>query len=272
MEYKATVFDREKYSLAEGPFYDERFKRYSWVDITRGRLWTLKDGKKECFELGQPLGAAIPMPDSEGFILAAMDGIYLYAGGKAELLQDLKPYFKPYWRCNDAKLDPHGRLFFGASVNDDYRAEGALFCLDNGQVRILQPNTRISNGMAWSSDEKSFYFSDSLEYAVYKYDYDALTGNITGRKVLFTVENCVPDGLCIDAEDNLWVAFWGGHRVEKRSGKDGRKLDEIILPAEHVSSCTLAEGGKALFITSSGEGLKGEFDGCLFTCSLENAD
>jgi len=66
-EYKATVFDLQKNSLGEGPFYDERFKRYSWVDISKGRLWTLKDGKKECLEIGQPLGAAVPMPDSDGF-------------------------------------------------------------------------------------------------------------------------------------------------------------------------------------------------------------
>lgn len=266
--YKATVFDREKNCLGESPFYDEKRKRYSWVDIPRGRLWTLQDGKKEYFELGQPIGSAIPMPDADGFILAAMDGIYSYADGKTERLLDLKPYFKPFWRCNDAKLDPRGRLFFGASVHDDHPAEGALFCYDKGQVRVLQPNTRISNGMAWSSDEKSFFFSDSLEHAVFKYDYDVNTGDIFDRRVLFAAENGITDGLCIDAEDNLWVAYWGGCRIEKRSGSDGRKLAEIILPATNVTSCAIAEGGKQLFITSSGEGLDGEFDGCLFICEI----
>lgn len=267
-EYKATVFDKEKYSLGESPFYDERFNRYSWVDITEGRLWTLKGGRKECFELGQPIGSAIPMPDKDGFFLAAMDGIYLFVDGKTELLLDLKPYFKPFWRCNDAKLDPRGRIFFGAAVNDDHPAEGALFCFDNGQVRIMQEKTKISNGMAWSSDEKYFFFSDSLEHAVFKYDYDADTGDISNRRVLFAADNGITDGLCIDGEDNLWVAYWGGHRIEKRSGNDGRKLGEIMLPATNVTSCAIAEGGKSLFITSSGTGLDGDFDGCLFTCSL----
>ena len=267
-KYNAAVFDKEKNSLGESPFYDERYKRYSWVDIKRGRLWTLKDGKKDFFDLGQPIGSAVPMADSDGFILAAMDGLYSYVDGKAELMLDLTPYFKPFWRCNDAKLDPRGRLFFGASVNDDHPAEGALFCYDRGLVRILQPDTKISNGMAWSSDEKHFYFSDTLEYAVFKYDYDVNTGDITRRQVLFTAENGVTDGLCIDADDNLWVAYWGGHRIEKRSGVDGRKLGEITLPATNVTSCSIAEGGKSLFITSAGNGLEGEFEGCLFTCDL----
>ncbi len=265
---KVEVFDREKNSLGESPFYDERFQRYSWVDITAGRLWTLKDGKKACFEFGQPIGAAVPMRDSQGFILAAMDGIYAYEDGKTERMVDLKPFFKPYLRCNDAKLDPRGRLFFGASVNDDHPAEGALYCLDQGNVRILQPNTKISNGMAWSSDEKSFFFSDSLEHAVFKYDYDANTGDISNRRALFQAEDGITDGLCIDAEDNLWVAYWGGHRVEKRSSVDGRKLGEILLPATNVTSCAIAERGTKLFITSSGAGLDGEFDGCLFRCDL----
>ncbi|MCR5282477.1 MAG: SMP-30/gluconolactonase/LRE family protein [Lachnospiraceae bacterium] len=267
-EWKASVFDREQNSLGESPFYDERLKRYSWVDITAGRLWTMTDGKKECFEFGQPIGSAVPMPHRDGFILAAMDGIYSYVDKKVERMVDLVPYFKPYLRCNDAKLDPRGRLFFGASVNDDHPAEGALYCLDQGQVRVLVPDTKISNGMAWSSDRKSFFFSDTLKYAVFKYDYEESTGAISNGRVLFEAENGMTDGLCIDDEDNLWVAYWGGHRVEKRSGKDGSLLGQIPLPATNVTSCAIAEGGKRLFITSAKDNLEGELEGCLFICDL----
>ena len=267
-EYTATVFEKEKYSLGESPFYDPGLRRYSWVDITEGRLFTMTDGKKSCFRFDQPIGAAVPLPDSEGFILAAADGLYTLKDGKAERFLDLKTIYKPYWRSNDAKLDPRGRLFFGACAQDGHEAEGALFCYDNGQVKCLQPNTRISNGMAWSRDLKTFYFSDSLEYAVFKYDYDPETGDISGRRVLFNIEGGVPDGMCIDSEDNLWVAVWGGSRIEKRSGIDGRKLAEIRVPAKRVSSCNFAGDDKTLFITSSGAGENGEFDGCLFKCDI----
>ncbi len=267
-ELRAEVFDTDKNSLGESPFYVEKYDRYSWVDITKGRLWTMTTGKKECFELGQPIGAAIPMRDSDGFILAAMDGLYEYSDGKVSLLKDLKAEFKPYWRSNDAKMDPYGRIYFGASVNDDHEAEGSLFLYDRGAVKVIIPDTKISNGMAFSSDEKYFYFSDSLEYAVFKFDYNKEDGSISNRRILFEVENGVPDGLCIDDEDNLYVAIWGGSRIEKRSGTDGSKLGEISVAAEHVTSCAIAKGGKELFITSSGDGLDGEFDGCLFTCDI----
>ncbi|MBR3040306.1 MAG: SMP-30/gluconolactonase/LRE family protein [Lachnospiraceae bacterium] len=269
-KYQAVLFDRQKFALGESPFYDARFKRYSWVDIINGELWTLRDGEKKSFSLGQPIGAAIPLSDSDGFYLAAMDGLYIYENGEAKLLCPLNSVFKNYWRSNDAKTDPFGRIFFGASVaDDDHEAEGALFCYDKGKITCLQDNTKIANGMAWSSDRKSFFFSDSLEYAVFKYDYDPKTGMIGNRRKLFSVENGVPDGMCIDLDDNLWVAIWGGNRIEKRDGKTGELLAEIEVPAKQTSSCNFLDDGKTLFITSAGVGLDGESDGCLFTCEVD---
>ena len=268
--YEAVLFDKQKYALGESPFYDARFQRYSWVDIINGELWMLQGGVKTHFTLGQPIGAAIPLPDSDGFVLAAKDGLYFYENDCKRLLYPLDSVFKNYWRSNDAKMDPCGRIFFGASVaDDDHEAEGALFCYDKGKVFCLQENTKISNGMAWSSDRKSFFFSDSLEYAVFKYDYDPERGIISNRRTLFSVENGVPDGMCIDSEDNLWVAVWGGNRIEKRDGVTGEKLAEIRVPAKQTSSCNFLDDGKTLFITSAGVGQDGEFDGCLFTCVVD---
>ena len=275
--FTAKVFDKTKYALGEGPCYDPRYKRFSWVDILGNRLFTLSsDGEKRYFDLGQPVGAAIPVKYGEGFLLAAGDGLYSYENGKARLAKDLRKVFKPYWRSNDAKADPEGRIFFGASVRDDeHEAEGALFCYDaslrvgdvDSLVTCIQPDTKIANGMAFSSDRTRFYFSDSLEHAVFVYDYDVETGNISNRQVLFTVENGVPDGMTIDAEDNLWLAVWDGSRVENRDGRTGKLLARIDVAAKHTTSCCFGgEDMGTLYITSSGDGLDGEYDGCIFTC------
>ncbi|MBE5871013.1 MAG: SMP-30/gluconolactonase/LRE family protein [Lachnospiraceae bacterium] len=270
-EYTAIVMDAEKHSLGESPYYDPRYDRYSWVDITQGRLWTMTEGRKTYFELGQPIGAAIPLRDTDGFLLAARDGLYVYRDGKADCIKGLQEVYKPYWRSNDAKADRSGRIWFGATVSDEHEPEGSLFCYDKGEILCMQENTKIANGMAWSKDQKHFFFSDSLEYAVFRYTYDAKNGTITDRQVLFTVEDGVPDGMCIDAEDNLWVAIWGGSRIEKRSSVTGELLAVVHVPAEHTSSCCLAKkaGSVFLFITSAGDGLTGEYDGCLFRCPVE---
>ena len=268
-EFTAKVFDTDKYRLGESPFYNKALKRYSWVDIISNRHYVLQDDIKTCIDLGQPIGAAVPVKDSKAFVLAAMDGLYLEDGENVTKIRDLTDTFKSYIRCNDAKADPEGRLFFGSSVADDHPAEGALYSFDHGKITCLQENTKIANGMAWSKDKKTFYFADSLEYGVLCYDYDAETGLISNRRKLFEVVNGVPDGMCIDADDNLWLAVWDGSRVEKRDGKTGELLGVIHVPAKHTTSCCFTEGN-TLFITSSGEDLNGEFDGCLFTCEVDS--
>ena len=130
----------------------------------------------------------------------------------------------------------------------------------------------ISNGMAWNSDNTRFFFSETLCRAVFVYDYDIESGEIKNRRVLFETENGLSDGMCIDAEDNLWVAYWGGGRVEKRCSRTGRKLDEIILPATNITSaCFGGADFKTLVITSSGADTDGRYDGCIFRCETDTA-
>lgn len=270
--WQAKPLSDKKYRLAEGPYWDPRFQRISWVDILEGCLYTQgPDGDTRRFSLGQPLGAAVPLAGSEGFLLAARDGLYALEGDRARLLYDLRAEYGPGRRSNDAKADPRGRLWFGCmEMDEEHAVGGRLYRYDGGRVRVMQENTRLSNGMAFSRDRKRFYFSDSRCGCVFVYDYDDESGGIKNRRVLFEVEGGVPDGLCIDADDQLWLAVWGGRRVEKRSGETGEKLGEVQVSAEHVSSCCfMGENYDTLLITTAGEGLSGEYDGCLFACPVD---
>ena len=262
----------DRYTLGEGPIMDWRTGILSFVDITEGRFYRiLPDGRKVCFEAGQPLGAAIPALKPGTYIFAATDGLYRFAAESMTRIADLRGYYNQWQRSNDAKADPAGRLFFGAISNDkSYGNNGNLFCMDpaGGGITVAQAETKISNGMAWDSSRKKFFFSDSLEYAVFVYDYDVRTGQISNRKKLYDVEGGVPDGMCIDANDCLWVAVWGGKRIEQRDSVTGELLAVIDVPAEHVSSCCFMSDD-TLFITSSAEGLQGQYDGCLFTCKID---
>ncbi|EID85107.1 Gluconolactonase [Treponema sp. JC4] len=278
-EYIAQVFSDEKYLLGESPFYDHRTKTLSWVDITKGMFYAVgEDGKGpvKAYDFKQAIGAAVPAEKAGSYVIAASDGLYLFENGSSRLIKNLSDYYESYQRSNDAKADPAGRLFFGSSVDDDiHEASGNLFCLDplaGGKISVRQADTKISNGMAWSRDRKKFYFSDTLQYAVFEYDYDLATGEISNQKVLFRPEEGKgnTDGMCIDADDNLWVAFWGGSRLEQRSTKDGSLLATVKVDAKNVTSCCFfGDDLSTLFITSSGNGLNGKHDGCLFTCKVD---
>ena len=270
-EYYAEPLFPERYSLAESPFYDPRYERISWVDIPAGKLYTVADGKTVCRDFGEPVGAAVPLKDADGYFAAGKSSLWALEGETIRRIRKLDDLYEEYRRSNDAKADPRGRVFFGSSTADDTHGPGgALYRYDRGEVACVQENTRIANGMAWNRAQTKFYFSDSLYNAVFVYDYDPRTGGISGRRELFRVEDGVPDGLCIDDSDRLWVAVWGGSRIECRSGDTGETEAVVRVPARQASSCCFF--GKELdrlLITSAGVGLQGEMEGRIFECRVD---
>ena len=274
--YEAEVLSATKYRLGESPFYDARSGNLSFVDIIAGNFYFFseKDIPKvkdiQGVPFGQQIGAAVPSDDN-GYIVAGTDGLYKYKGKEISKARTLTDVYESYQRSNDAKADPEGRLWFGSvSGDDDHEASGNLYRLDHSGIKIMEHNTKISNGMAWNAEKNRFFFSDSPFKAVFAYDYNNETGDISGRKILFEIEDGVPDGMCIDSEDNLWLAVWGGSRIEKRSSITGELLAVVNVPAKNTTSCCFyGKDLDRLFITSSGEGLTGEYDGCIFTCKVD---
>lgn len=175
----------------------------------------------------------------------------------AEVDQDV-----PNNRFNDAKADPRGRLFAG-TMGHEYAPgkfdlkKGSLYRIDpDGSTHKLATDIDISNGLCWDLDEKAFYFADSFEYTIRRYDYDVNTGNISNPRNVFAYKDHqlegIVDGMTIDTDGNLWVANFDGNRVLKIDPKKGKLLEKIPIPALQVTSATF--GGPALdvlYVTSA---------------------
>jgi sugar lactone lactonase YvrE len=71
-----------------------------------------------------------------------------------------------------------------------------------------------SNGLGWSKDLKTLYFTNSMIKQIYAYDYNVDTGEATNRRShvdedTLGLEKKVygnPDGLCIDKDGYIWSA------------------------------------------------------------------
>ncbi len=95
----------------------------------------------------------------------------------------------------------------------------------------------IPNGMSWSRDDKTLYFTDSAERTIFAYDFDPPTGSISNRRVLFSVDDDdsgTPDGHAADEEGNLWVAIWGAWKVVRVS-PEGQVTAEVRLPTRCIT-------------------------------------
>ena len=171
---------------------------------------------------------------------------------------------KPGMRCNDAKVDCKGRLWFSTIFdNGTPTYEGALYSLDKGEIKYIN-DTKLGNGMAWNKNNDKFYFSDTEEQKIFIYDYDKLTGKVSNRSVLCNIDG-YPDGMTIDDNDNLFIAIWNGKRIEVRSGIDGKLIDVINVPAKFVTSATFAGNNlDELIITTAKLNEEDEFAGKVF--------
>jgi sugar lactone lactonase YvrE len=128
-------------------------------------------------------------------------------------------------------------------------------------VKTLLTGTRISNGLTWSPDYRTFYYIDTPTRVVMAYDYDLATGEIANPRPAISVppEMGWPDGMTSDVEGMLWVALWGGAKLTRWNPATGQLVTEIPVPAFNVSSC--AFGGPDLtdlYVTSACKGMNAE--------------
>jgi sugar lactone lactonase YvrE len=153
---------------------------------------------------------------------------------------------RPGNRFNDGKCDRRGRLFAGTMDNAEVECTGTLYRLDPDlSVHVMQTDVHLSNGLGWSPDDRTLYYTDSLRRTIWAYDYDLDTGATANRRVFARVPDAagVPDGLCVDAEGGVWSAHWGGWRLT-RYAPDGR-IDRVVGMPVPQPSCP-AFGGPDL--------------------------
>lgn len=217
---------------------------------------------------------------SGGFAVTNSEGIWLWDGAGARIRLCAEVDGAPC-RVNDCAADPRGRLPTGTQFYDPAGGYplGKLIVVDTGgAVRALDEGFHLANGIAFSPDTQTLYFTDSVARRIYAYDYDPETGTAAKRRTLVQVPGGegLPDGLTVDSEGFLWSAQWYGSRVV-RYDPDGRVERRISTPAKQTTAVTF--GGPELdelYITSAGQSEampvmppgydpeKGYFGGALF--------
>lgn len=246
-------------SLGEGPVWDQSSGQLLWIDIVSHRLFrtVLATGRTDSLCLPHPVGVVVPRAIG-GYMAALEDGFWsLDDEDGAERVAAVEAD-DPGTRFNDGACDPQGRFWAGTMAWDGSAGQGSLYRLDgDGTVTRILEGVGISNGLGWSPDGTTMYYSDSLTGRIDAFDFDARDGSISRRRPFVTLsrEMGVPDGLCVDAEGGVWLATWGGWCV-RRYLPDGSADVVLRLPVAQVSSC--AFGGDdlgLLFVTTAREGL-----------------
>lgn len=248
--------------LGEGCAWDEQGQKLSWVDIT-GKMIHRYDpatGKHDTCGTPSTVGFATLAENGE-YIAGLQDGIYRidFENGAHKAL--VKPeYADKVNRFNDGKCDRRGRLWAGTMNDLDHsKPTGALYRWDNRGLHVQETGIHISNGLGWSPDNKTMYYTDTVRRIIWQYDYDIETGTASNRRTFAEFAGKGrPDGMCVDSQGRVLTSLWPGWSVEIYA-PNGKLDGKIELPVPQVSCC--AFGGKdlkTLFITTANIGMTPE--------------
>jgi len=243
--------------LSEGPVWVEREQALYWVDIPEGVVFRWAGGTTQRFEPGVNVCSLVPRAEG-GFVGGGYDGFLVADTGfeSVEWLGDPEPELESS-RFNDGKTDRAGRFWAGTMDRFEREATGSLYRLDPDlSWSRIDSGYRVTNGPAFSLDGRTMYHTDSALQTVYAFDL-ADDGTASDRRILarFGDGQGYPDGMTVDAEDCLWIAFWDGWCL-RRLAPSGDLLAELPVPVQRPTSC--AFGGadyRQLFITSASRGL-----------------
>jgi sugar lactone lactonase YvrE len=236
----------------EGPIWWQGALYYVDIEGQRVHSYNPADGSEKSWDVGQRVGTVVPR-ESGGLLIAGDHGLFFLDEKTGALTPIADPeHDKPDNRFNDGKCSPDGRFFAGTISLVKKTGAAKLYRLDPDLTvhEAFGPVTN-SNGIVWSADGRTCYYIDTPRKEVLAFDYrDGHLGNL--RSVIATRHiDASPDGMCIDTDGHLWIAFCHGGCVSCFDPANGHELHRIPLPCLETTACTFGGPGLAdLFVTT----------------------
>ncbi|PVD23871.1 hypothetical protein C0Q70_17145 [Pomacea canaliculata] len=252
--------------LAEGPHWDDVTQTLLYVDLTGHEMSLL------CPKLDDNVTFVIPR--KQGGLMVGLGRTISQLNWSSHAVTKIVEVDQgTNNRFNDGKCDAKGRLWAGERlINPLVPAGGnifwwSLYSLDlHRTVRKQATNFHLSNGLAWTDDNRTMFFVDSPVRKVYAFDFDLEGGNISKKRVAIDMATAapdiggVPDGMNIDMEGKLWVAFYDGGVIGRFDPVTGKHLQTLKFPVTQVTSmCWGGRNHDELYVTSGRQGHPEEY-------------
>ena len=260
--------------LGESPFWHPDEQQLYWVDIPGRKILRVRpaEGAVEEWPLPQEPGCIAPALGG-GLVIALRDGIYRAHTWGGPLVRLAAATHDPATtRFNDGKCDALGRLWAGTIYEPRDAQRAGLYCLDarGNASPTLQPklgDATTANGLAWSPDGRTLYWSDTPRHVTHAWDFDADSATLQNPRVFqqFAPKPTGwqpgqpdqpeyggrPDGAAVDVDGNYYCAMYEGGRVLKFS-PGGALLADIPTPLRcPTMPCFGGDDLRTLYLTSA---------------------
>jgi sugar lactone lactonase YvrE len=249
----------EGIAFGEGPRW--RGDRLWFSDIADHRVKSISE--KGELRVEQELGARRPsglgwLPDGRLVVVSMNEHALLRreANGELVAVADLTRWCGGH--ANDMVVDDRGRAYIG-NIGFDLEAKPLqirpthIVCVDpDGRARSVAEKVMCPNGMVIAQDRKRLIAGESAGGCLTAFDIEA-DGSLANRRVFAALpQGVAADGICIDAEDAVWVASPMSKEF-LRVHEGGRVSERISCEPHHAIACMLGGADrKTLFAITAG--------------------
>jgi sugar lactone lactonase YvrE len=245
--------------LGESTYWDPKARVLWWIDIWGPTIHRYDPATRrdDTWTAPEYLGC-LAVRDRGGLVLTMTSGFFFFdpAKGNFDLIVDPEADM-PDTRFNDGKTDRQGRFWSGSM----FEAEGkpaarnaSLYRLDPDlSVHRMVEGIGCSNGLAWSPDSRTMYYTDSHTSLVWQWDFDPTSGDIANRRVFLdlSAEGYIVDGATVDEAGTYWLTVPFKGKVQAYDPK-GNLVTSIDMPTDLPTCCEFGgENLDTLYVTSA---------------------
>jgi sugar lactone lactonase YvrE len=159
------------------------------------------------------------------------------------------------WHINDMYVDRHGRAYVGnfgdGSAPPAPPSPTVLLLVEpDGEARVVAEDLWFPNGIALSADGGTLIVAETRSVPGKLTAFTvAADGSLSGRRTLASFEGGFPDGIAIDAEDGVWIAFPFGDELVRVTA-DGEIDQRLPFPSPYAVALG-GPGGRDLFVATA---------------------
>ncbi len=162
--------------------------------------------------------------------------------------------------CNDMVVDDLGRAYVGNFGFDLHAgadpSPAELICIepDGGNARVVADELKFPNGCVITPDGGTLIVAETFGRRLTAFD-RAADGDLSNRRVWADMpEGAVPDGICLDSSNGIWVASPSSNEVFRVL--EGGEVTHQNATGRGAFACML--GGSTLYVLTA-EGSAPEF-------------